>query len=115
MAKRRHLSDLEKRKEGKWLAAVLRREGMSKKDLAESIGIGNPTNISLWCSGKSAIPDIDLLWIGKRFNEDVFSLRSRLLDYAEYFEGDSVLSGLSVDERKTVTNLVKMIRDGSKR
>ena len=110
MAKRRELTADEKSAEGIWLRNLLKSNNVKQKDIADEMGVDNPANIAHWCSGGSAIPDLDLLWIGKKFEQDVFTLRPRLLDYAEYFEGDSILSGLSSDERKTVTDMIELIR-----
>lgn len=109
MGRRRELSVEEKKAEGAWLKAQIKKKGITQVKLADDMDLDNPGNIAHWARGGAAIPDPDLLWLGKYFESDVISLRPRLAEYAQYFEGNSILKGLTPDERQTVTDMIELI------
>lgn len=62
-----------------------------------------------WLRGDDPIPDIDMLWLGRRLNFDPFSLRPSLREYREFFEseeGESVrIDDLPEDVQRTIKTI----------
>lgn len=109
MAKRRQISDEQKVKDGAWLKALLEANGMQQQELAAEMEV-EVGNVRHWARGGSRIPDLDLLWIGRRFGVDVFSIRPILKDYAQYFGSASILDGLSETSRTKIVNDISFLR-----
>ena len=110
MAQRREIPEEQKQREGVWLSNLLVRHRIKQKDLARDMEIENPANISHWCTGRSPIPDLDLLWLAHHFKEDAFAIRPSLAEYANYFGSDKLLAGLSDEGRTRVIDYADMIR-----
>lgn len=110
MAQRRELSEAQKKKDGEWLKQLLKARGLKQNQLAELMEIENEGNISHWCTGRSAIPDLDLLWLGRHFHIDPFEVRPGLTEYVQYFGGDKLLMGLPTAAQLKIIDFAEMVR-----
>ena len=110
MVHRREISKEQAVQEGAWLKHMIKSHGLKQGDLAESMEIDNPANISHWVNGRSPIPDLDLLWLAEYFKQDPFAIRPSLSDYAKYFGDSSLLNGLSETHRADVIKYASQMR-----
>jgi transcriptional regulator with XRE-family HTH domain len=88
----------EKTREGRQVDAALRLADKTQESLANDFGITQGL-VHQWISGKTRIPDLYLLKLGKALSFDPLSVRPELAEYAEFFKEESLLEGLSPHEK----------------
>ena len=87
----------EKAREGRQVDAALQVASKTQESLANDLGVTQGL-IHQWLAGKTRIPDLYMLKLGKALSFDPISVRPELGEYAEFFKEDSLLSGLSHED-----------------
>lgn len=90
-------------------------QGLDKDRTQEDLaGLLNVTQglIYQWLSGKTRIPDLQLLKLGKFLNFSAFAVRPSLAEYAEFFrDSDGLLEGLSEPDRQRVKQVIAAFKE----
>ena len=83
----------------------------TQEDLAALLNVTQGL-IYQWLSGKTRIPDLQLLKLGKFPNFSAFSVRPSLVEYAEFFhDSDGLLDGLSEQDRQRVKQVIAAFKE----
>lgn len=72
-------------REGRLLKAAMKTAGVKQQDIADERGV-EQNLISQWCTGKTRVPDKDLLWLGTRLTFNPYLVRKSLREYQNYVQ-----------------------------
>jgi transcriptional regulator with XRE-family HTH domain len=87
----------EKIREGRQVDTALHLANKTQESLANDLGVTQGL-VHQWISGKTRIPDLYMLKLGKALSFDPISVRPELAEYAEFFTEETLLSGLSHED-----------------
>ena len=100
----------EKRKaEGSRLRKAMVNSGVKQQSIADDLNI-EQNLVSQWCTGRTRIPDIDVLWLGDKLGFDPISFRPSLAQYQKYFRKESILDGLGESEKVHIKAVIRAFK-----
>lgn len=70
-------------REGAQIKAAMAAMKVKQQDIADERGV-EQNLISQWCTGKTRVPDKDLLWLGTRLQFNPYLVRKSLREYKDY-------------------------------
>ena len=103
-------TDKERQREGNQLRQAMDRAGVTQQVLADRLEI-EQNLVSQWCTGRTRIPDLTLLRLGRDMNFDALSVRPGLKEYGEFFNGDTLLEGLSHAEKVRIRAVISAFKE----
>lgn len=86
------------------------RKNLTQESLSNDLSVTQGL-VFQWLSGKTRIPDIQLLRLGKELRFNPFSVRPSLREYAEFFQGDGLLEGLSEEDKQRMKAAISAFKE----
>lgn len=95
--------------EGSRLRKSMVHLGITQQSIADDLNI-EQNLVSQWCTGRTRIPDIDVLWLGEKLGFDPISFRPSLAKFRKYFKMESILDGLGESEKVHIKAVIRAFK-----